>query len=135
MDYLELQSIRSEKVHRIPAFRIVRKIAGTIEDLCAEALRQIACPINLLTRIGVEGDVMQPYLVNLEWMLGKLRLCFPEIQHRAIPMVDRQPIALPIRIPDLIPNLIAEELQERLEELHSVSEIADRDTNVADCSK
>jgi hypothetical protein len=60
MDYLELQSIRSEKVHRIPAFRIVRELAGTIEDLRTEALRQIARPINLLTRVGVEGDVMQP---------------------------------------------------------------------------
>src|ERR1700676_592771 len=112
MDYLELQSIRSETLHRIPALRIVRELAGTIEDLRTEALRQIACPINLLTRVGVEGDVLQPYLVDLEWMLGKLRLCFPEIQHRAVSMVDRHPIALPIRIPDLIPNLIAEELQE-----------------------
>jgi len=38
MDYLELESIRSEKVHRIPAFRILRELAGTIEDLRTEAL-------------------------------------------------------------------------------------------------
>jgi hypothetical protein len=50
-------------------------------------------------------------------------------------MVDRHSTALAIGISDLIPNLIAEELQERLEELHSVIEIADRDTDVTHCSK
>ena len=73
---------------------------------------------------------MQPYLINLEWMLGKLRLCFPEVEHCAIPVVDRHSHALPTGISDLVPNLIAEELQERLEELHGFIEIADRDTNV-----
>ena len=63
MDYLELESIRSEKVRRIPAFRIVRELDGTIEDLRTEALRYLARPINLLARVGAEGDVMQPYLV------------------------------------------------------------------------
>ena len=62
MDDLELQSIRSEKVHGIPAFQIVREVAGTIEDLRTEVLRQLACLIHLLTRVGVESDVMQPYL-------------------------------------------------------------------------
>lgn len=66
-------------INLVALVEIVRELAGTIEDLRTEALRKLACPINLLTRVGVEGDVMQPYLVNLEWMLGKLRLCFLEI--------------------------------------------------------
>ena len=59
---------------------LIRELAPTIEDLRTEALRQFACLINLVTRVGVESDVMQPHLINLEWMLDNRQ----SITHRMV---------------------------------------------------
>lgn len=85
MHDLELDSVGTQKINRVPsAGSRVGKLARAVENLGAETLHQFENLVDLLVALGVEGEVMQADLVNLERMRRELGLRFLDVNRGAV---------------------------------------------------
>jgi hypothetical protein len=89
--------------------------------------------VDLLVALDIEGDVVKPGLVDLEGMTGKGGLGLPDVEGRAVRLVDvHGEIVLRARIVADGAHRVPEEREQRREELHGLGQIADRDGYVVD---
>src|SRR5579872_6836954 len=133
---LELHPVRPQEIDRIPSVgTAIWKLRRTIENFRAQLLHQLIDLVDLLMRFGVEGEMMESDLVNLERMRGELRFRFPHINGVAVSEIYIDGQMLPVGILKYCADVVAEEFQKRPEELHRFAQITDGNRDVINRSE
>src|SRR5215469_10049854 len=88
MDELELQVVGPEEVDRVVAAHRIWKLAWPGEYGAAKRSNKPGHLVDAFPRVGVEGDMVQAGLVNLERMGGEFAFRLPDVEGCADRGVD-----------------------------------------------